>query len=90
MINRCTPLDLAVRKIKQRIILKIKMEYNYWEINYISCESNKRWTVARTPIDWDEDMVRDRIPMGGCGDDVAEVTDVFETSNTNYSWDFCD
>ena len=66
------------------------MEYNYWEINYISCESNERWTVARTPIDWDEDMVRERIPMGGCGDDVAEVTDVFETSNTNYSWDFCD
>jgi len=35
-------------------------------------------------------MVRDRIPMGGCGDDVAEVREVFETSNTDYFWDFCD
>jgi hypothetical protein len=28
--------------------------------------------------------------MGGCGDDVAEVRDVFETSNDDYGWDFCD
>ena len=66
------------------------IEYNYWEINYISCEGNKRWTIARTPIDWDEDDVREKIPMGGCGDDVAEVREVFETSNNDYGWDFCD
>jgi len=28
--------------------------------------------------------------MGGSGDDVAEIKDVFETSNTDYSWDFCE
>ena len=65
-----------------------EIEYAFWEIHYISCESNKRWTTVRTPIDWDEDMVRERIPMGGCGDDVAEVRDVYETSNTDYGWDF--
>lgn len=66
------------------------MEYYYWEIQYISCEGNERWTVARAPITWDEYDVRDRIPLGGCGDDVAEIREVFETSNTDYSWDFCD
>lgn len=67
-----------------------EIEYNYWEIQYKSCEGNDRWAVARTPIDWEEYDVIDRIPMGGCGDDVAEIKDVFETSNTNYGWDFCD
>ena len=66
------------------------MEYNYWEIEYKSCEGNSRWTIARTPIDWEEWEVRERIPMGGCGDDVAEVRDVFQTSSTDWSWDFCD
>jgi hypothetical protein len=67
-----------------------EIEYAFWEIQYESCEGNDRWTVARTPIDWEEYDVRNRIPMGGCGDDVAEVKDVFETSNTAYGWDFCD
>lgn len=70
--------------------MNLEVEYNYWEINYISCESNERWVVARTPIDWEEYDVRDRIPMGGCGDDVADIREVFETSNTDYGWDFCD
>lgn len=65
-------------------------EYLYWEINYISCEGNKRWTIVKTPIEWGEYDVIDRIPMGGCGDDVAEVVDVFETTNNNYGWDFCE
>jgi hypothetical protein len=67
-----------------------EIKYNYWEINYISCESNRRWTVARTPIDWEECDVRSRISTGGCGDDPATITEIFETSNTNYGWDFCD
>jgi hypothetical protein len=66
------------------------MEYNYWEINYISCEGNRRWTISRTPIDWEEYDVRDRVQMGGSGDDVAELGEVFETSNKDYGWDFCD
>ena len=65
-------------------------EYSYWEIQYISCESNERWTIARAPIDWDESEIRDRIPMGGSGDDVADIRGIFETSNENYGWDFCD
>jgi hypothetical protein len=64
------------------------IEYNYWEINYISCEGNKRWTVVRTPIDWEEYDVRDRVPMGGCGDDVSEIIEIFETNNNDYGWDF--
>ena len=64
-------------------------EFSYWVVEYISCESNERWTIARAPIDWDSYDVRDRIPMGGCGDDVAEVREVYGTSDTDYSWDLC-
>jgi len=63
-------------------------EYSYWEIWYISCEGNERWTTARAPIDWEEWQVRDRIPRGGCGDDVSEVTSVHSTYDDDYSWDF--
>ena len=63
-------------------------EYSYWEINFISCESNHRWTIARAPADWDSYEVESNISLGGCGDDVAEVTSVEETYNTDYSWDF--
>jgi hypothetical protein len=68
----------------------MEKEYSYWEIQYKSCEGNDRWTIARAPIDWDEYEVRDRVSLGGCGDDPAEIKDVFETSNSDYSWDFCD
>ena len=64
-----------------------EQEFSYWQIDYISCEGNNRWKIARTPIDWDEDMVRCRIPIGGCGDDIAEVIEIFEASDTNYSFE---
>jgi hypothetical protein len=67
-----------------------EQEYSYWEINYITCESNRGWTIARTPIDWDEYDLRSRIQLGGCGDDPATIEEIFESSDTNYSWDFCD
>jgi hypothetical protein len=67
-----------------------EIEYIYWEIQYISCEDNYRRMVARTPMDWDADDVKSRMPTGGCGDDIAEITDVFETSKTDYYWDLCD
>jgi len=63
-------------------------EYSYWEIWYVSCESNKRWTIARAPADWESCDVRDKIPRGGCGDDVAEITSVEQTWDDNYGWDF--
>lgn len=63
-------------------------EYSYWEIWFTSCEGNKRWTVARAPYDWSDWEVRDRVRLGGCGDDPAEVLDVFETTNEDYGWDF--
>lgn len=62
--------------------------YSYWEIQYVSCEGNNRWTIARAPEDWDAEQVRERIPMGGCGDDVDEVTDVFSSCKEKYEWDF--
>ena len=64
------------------------MEYKYWKIWYVSCEGNDRWVIARTFIDWEEYQVHDRIPMGGCGDDVAEITSIDETDNENYLFDF--
>jgi len=65
-------------------------EYSYWEITFRSCEGNDRWTIARAPIHWEEYEVRCRIRLGGCGDDPAEIQDVFKTSNSDYCWDFCD
>jgi hypothetical protein len=63
-------------------------EYSYWEINFISCEGNKRFAIARAPIDWEEYDVRSRVTMGGCGDDVAELKEIIETYNDDYSWDY--
>ena len=63
-------------------------EYSYWEINFTSCEGNKRWVIARTPIDWDEWDVRNRIRTGGCGDDPAEIGDISQTWDDDYGWDF--
>jgi hypothetical protein len=64
-------------------------ECSYWEIHYVSCEGNNRWAVAKTPTDWNEYDTMSRIPLGGCGDDVAEIMEIISTSDSNYSWDFC-
>lgn len=53
--------------------------YKFWEVWFISCEGNKRVTTARSPIDWDEYEVRNNIQMGGCGDDISEITSIEET-----------
>lgn len=66
------------------------MEYSYWEIQFISCESNERWTIARAPLDWDETQVEERIPIGGCGDDVAKIISVEPANSEDYGWDFTD
>jgi hypothetical protein len=63
-------------------------DYSYWEIHYKSCEGNDRWTIARTPPNWNEYDVKDRISMGGCGDDPSEIREVFETNDSNYTLDF--
>jgi len=70
--------------------MELEEEYSYWRIEYTSCEGNDRWTIARAPFDWTEYEVEDRITMGGCGDDPAEINSVSETCNTDYSCDFCD
>ena len=67
-----------------------EQEFSYWVIEYISCESNERWTIAKSPFGWDSYDVKDRISMGGCGDDVAEVKEIYETNDTDYSWNFCE
>jgi hypothetical protein len=65
------------------------MDYLFWYIEYRSCEGNDRWTIARTPIGWDRYDVIDSITLGGCGDDPASISDVYETGDEDYSWDFC-
>lgn len=55
------------------------MEYKYWIVSYVSCEGNKRHTVAKTPSSWDENQVQYVIPIGGCGDDIAEIISIEET-----------
>jgi hypothetical protein len=65
------------------------MKYNYWKIEYTSCEGNYRWCTARTPADWKQEQVEDAIPIGGMGDDVASLIDVTLTSKDDfYMWDF--
>lgn len=64
-------------------------EYNYWEIVYISCESDLKWTVARAPVDWTAYDVRRRI-LDGENDEIATITEVLHTSDENYSMDYCD
>lgn len=63
-------------------------EYSYWEVWFISCESNRRWTIVRTPSDWTEWDVRNRIPNGGCDDDPAEILSISETQDEDFCWDF--
>lgn len=65
-------------------------EYKYWEVWYISCESNERWLIVKTPVDWEDYDVESRLPLGGCGDDISEVTSINESCNEDYSWDLCD
>lgn len=63
-------------------------EYSYWEIWYVSCEGNERWTTARAPFDWDSYDVESAISMGGCGDEPARITSVEEICECDFSWDF--
>jgi len=62
-------------------------QYNYWHIEFISCEGNERWTVVKTPMEWSEWEVRSNFRTGGCGDDPAEVGEIYETSDTDYTYD---
>lgn len=56
------------------------MEYSYYEVRYISCESNERWYIAQCPSDWSSYDLENRIQLGGCGDDVAEIVEIIPTS----------
>ena len=51
-------------------------ETQTWIIWYVSCEDNERWYTKDCPADWEEWQVRDSIPIGGCGDDIAEIISV--------------
>lgn len=64
--------------------------FKYWKIDYVSCEGNRRWVVARCPAEWTEYDVENRANMcrGGYDDAIAEVTDVGETQDDNYCYDF--
>lgn len=50
------------------------METRLWELNYVSCEGNERWSVGRFPEDFEAWEVESRFreTIGGCGDDPAE------------------
>lgn len=57
-------------------------EVLYWEINYISCEGNTRFTHAKTPVFWTEDDVSSAmLEQGSCGDDPAEIISVYEAGD---------
>lgn len=62
----------------------------YWEIEYISCESNKRWSIAKCPAEWSEYDVRSAIMSDSSfGDEPATINKCSITYfDTDYSWDF--
>ena len=68
-------------------------EYSYWEVEFISCEGNERWTIYRAPSDFDDYDIENHIQLGGCGDDIAEITNIRETTPddpddvSNYIWE---
>ena len=37
------------------------MEYLYWQVEYVSCESNRMHGMAQAPAHWTEDDVKDAI-----------------------------
>lgn len=54
-------------------------DYILWHIDYVSCEGNIRWTIARAPLDWSEDDVSHGMTsQGSCGDEPAEIMGVRE------------
>lgn len=68
--------------------VKAPMQYEYWKVNYVSAEGNNRWTVVRTPHDWEEWQVEERFPLGSTGDEAAEITSVEPTLDEDYLYDF--
>jgi hypothetical protein len=54
-------------------------DYRYWEVWYISCESNKRYSIYKTDSDCSASDVRDNLTIGGIGDDIAEIISIEET-----------
>lgn len=61
-----------------------------WEVNYISCEGNKRFVIVQCRESWEEYEVecRFRQSMGGMGDDPAEFVSCEHTYEKEWSWDF--
>lgn len=72
-----------------KIYFEDAIKYSYWQIDYRSCNGNEKWVVARAPLGWNEDDVKNNIQLGGSSDDVTEITLVCETSDVYYSWDLC-
>lgn len=65
------------------------MDYEYWKIEYTSCEGNYRWTTAKCPSDWEEWQVERAVPMGSMGDEVAEIISVTPTfEEEDCMWEF--
>ena len=64
------------------------MEYKYWEIWYLSCEGNRRYTIIRTPDTWDTYQTKHAFKLGGIGDDPAEFISIEEYHSVDKEWDY--
>ena len=63
----------------------------YWEVNYVSCEGNKRWTILRCPEEWGYDEVEDKFMNSdgsSSGDDPAQFVSAEWTSDDDFSHDY--
>lgn len=75
---------------EDEIAYLLTLVYSYWHVDFISCEGNERWGIAKTLNDCSEDNLRDQLMSGGgYGDDLAEIISIHETYNPDsISWDF--
>jgi hypothetical protein len=65
----------------------MEKEFLNWEINYISCEGNERWTVSWCPAEWNEYEVETafRDICYGVGDDPTEFVSCM--MHHDHDWD---
>ena len=65
------------------------MKCKYWEVNYINCEGDHKWTNIKTPDTWGEDEINDAMCCrGGMGDDAVVLTSVEEIDPVDCGSDF--
>ena len=59
--------------------------FNFWEVTFINCEGDKKWSIAMCPEDWTELEINGRLLENS---EVSKVISVELTCNEEFGWDF--